>query len=94
VEMYFNVTLGPDGTLQLPEAILASRKWSEGSTITVMATVHGVILNERAELERLVASRLAGLDPVAGFIEEMQRELVPGERVNNGERNNVSDFRA
>lgn len=73
--MYFNVTLGPDGTLQLPDAILASRKWSEGSTITVMATVHGIILNDRAELERLLESRLAGSDPVTAFIEEMRREL-------------------
>ena len=41
--------------------------------ITAMATAHGVILNERAELERLVASRLEGLDPIAAYIKELQQ---------------------
>lgn len=73
MDMYFDIVVGPDGTLQLPEAILAGRQWAEGSVITAMATAHGVILNERAELERLVASRLEGLDPIAAYIKELQQ---------------------
>lgn len=73
MDMYFDIVVGPDGTLQLPEAILAGRHWAEGTVITAMATAHGVILNERAELERLVESRMEGLDPIAAYIKELQR---------------------
>jgi len=31
------------------------------------------ILNERAELERLVESRMEGLDPITAYIKELQR---------------------
>jgi hypothetical protein len=73
MDMYFDIVVGPDGTLQLPEAILASRQWAEGSVVTAMSTAHGVILNERAELERLVESRMEGLDPIAAYIKELQQ---------------------
>ena len=73
MDTYFDIVVGPDGTLQLPEAILAGRQWAEGSVITAMSTAHGVILNERTELERLVESRMEGLDPIAAYIKELQR---------------------
>jgi len=73
MDMYFDVVLGPDGSFRIPEKVLESRRWVEGATLTLMATAHGLIVNEKEELQQLVESRLEGLDPVAAYIKEITR---------------------
>jgi hypothetical protein len=70
MDMYFDVLLGADGSFQIPSRVLESRHWVAGSTLTLMATVHGLIVNEKTELQRLVESRLQGLDPIAAYMRE------------------------
>lgn len=73
MDMYFDVVLGPDGQFQIPANVLAGRHWREGATLTLMSTAHGLIVNEREELERIIESRLEGLDPVAAYNKELKR---------------------
>ena len=74
MDMNFDVVLGPDGQFPIPANVLESRQWREGSTLTLMSTAHGLIINEREELERIIESRLESLDPVAAYIEELARD--------------------
>ena len=74
MDMYFDVVLGADGSFQIPERVLESRHWVAGATLTLMSTAHGLIVNEKAQLQRLVESRLEGLDPIAAYIKEITGE--------------------
>jgi hypothetical protein len=78
MDMYFDVVLWPDGSFRIPEKVLESRRWVDGATLTLMATAHGLIVNEKEQLQRLVESRLEGLDPVAAYMKEIMRR--EGER--------------
>lgn len=60
---FFDLVVGPDGTVTLPAELLAERGWVAGSRVAVISTARGLLLDERSTLEDLVKAGASGADP-------------------------------
>lgn len=64
------VVMGDRGRLVVPADVRERQHWPKGTELIAVETSNGVLLTRREELERIVASQLAGRDVVAELIEE------------------------
>lgn len=80
-----SVQVGNKGRVVVPASIRARHGWQEGSTLVALDTELGVLLADRAAVERLVRSRLAGHELLAELTADRRRDAA-GESRSTGDR--------
>jgi AbrB family looped-hinge helix DNA binding protein len=69
----FHVSMGDRGRVVIPAALRERAGWTEGRTLVLLETVHGVVLLTREQLRDLVRADLEGLDLVGELLADRRR---------------------
>lgn len=64
------VVVGNKGRVVVPASLRTRHRWSEGSMLVAVDTEYGVLLADRAEVERFLRERLAGTGLLGELVAE------------------------
>lgn len=64
------VVVGNKGRVVVPASLRTRHRWVEGSALVAVDTEYGVLLADRAQVERFLRERLAGTDLLGELVAE------------------------